>query len=62
MTMVDATTSLGMVAGGLLSTYLILKIGNTYLLLLTAALNVMAYAFTNIWITESLTGALQVIL
>ncbi|CAH0713273.1 unnamed protein product, partial [Brenthis ino] len=59
MTMVDATTSLGSVVGTMLSTYLILTIGNTYLLLITAALNVIAYAFTNIWIMESLTGALQ---
>ncbi|CAG4947399.1 unnamed protein product [Colias eurytheme] len=59
MTMIDATTTSGAVIGSLLSSYLILSIGNVYLLLLAASLNVFAYAFTNILIKESLTGALQ---
>ncbi|XP_064073712.1 probable peptidoglycan muropeptide transporter SLC46 [Vanessa tameamea] len=59
MTMIDATTSLGTVLGVTCSTHLILKIGNTYLLLLSATISTIAYAFTNIWIRESLNGALQ---
>ncbi|XP_050352436.1 proton-coupled folate transporter-like [Nymphalis io] len=59
MTMIDATTSLGTVLGATCSTHLILKIGNTYLLLLSATISTIAYAFTNVWIKESLNGALQ---
>ncbi|CAK1552497.1 unnamed protein product [Leptosia nina] len=59
MTMVDATASSGSVIGSMLSSYLILSIGNVYLLLLTSTLNVLAYAFTNVYIKESLTGALE---
>ncbi|XP_039759663.1 solute carrier family 46 member 3-like isoform X2 [Pararge aegeria] len=59
MTILDATISLGTIAGNLFSTYLILTIGNVYLLLLTATLNVIAYSFANIWIMESLRGALE---
>ncbi|CAG5055610.1 unnamed protein product [Parnassius apollo] len=59
MTLVDATLSVGNVIGSLLSTYLILHIGNVNLLLLVACINVMAYTFTNIFLEESLTGALQ---
>ncbi|XP_022113252.2 proton-coupled folate transporter isoform X1 [Pieris rapae] len=59
MTMVDATASSGSVIGSILSSYLILSIGNVYLLLLTSTLNVFSYAFTNVYIKESLNGALQ---
>ncbi|CAH2089615.1 unnamed protein product [Euphydryas editha] len=59
MTMIDATTSLGIVIGSVLCTYFILTIGTTYLLLLAATISVIAYSFSNIWIKESLSGALQ---
>ncbi|XP_038211163.1 proton-coupled folate transporter-like [Zerene cesonia] len=59
MTMVDATTTSGTVIGSILSSYLILSFGNVYLLLFAASLNVLAYAFTNVCIKESLNGALQ---
>ncbi|XP_034835659.1 probable peptidoglycan muropeptide transporter SLC46 isoform X1 [Maniola hyperantus] len=59
MTILDATVSLGTICGSLFSTYLILTIGNVNLLLFTATLNVVSYAFANIWIMESLRGALR---
>lgn len=60
MTFIDATLSIAMVVGSLLSTYLIIIIGNVNLLLLAATLNVMSYSFSNLYVTESLTGALEV--
>lgn len=60
MTMIDATTSLGTVVGSMLCTSLILTIGTTNVLLLAATISVISYAFTNIWIQESLRGALEV--
>ncbi|XP_052743880.1 proton-coupled folate transporter [Bicyclus anynana] len=59
MTILDATMSVGTIAGNLFSTYLIMTIGNVYLLLLTATLSVTAYAFANVYLKESLRGALQ---
>lgn len=60
MTMIDATTSLGTVVGSMLCTSLILTIGTTNVLLLAATISVISYAFSNIWIQESLRGALEV--
>lgn len=59
MTMIDATTSLGTVVGSMLCTSLILTIGTTNVLLLAATISVISYAFSNIWIQESLRGALE---
>ncbi|XP_045501793.1 proton-coupled folate transporter-like isoform X2 [Colias croceus] len=59
MTMIDAATTSGSVIGSLLSSYLILSIGNVYLLLLAALLNVFAYGFTKFFIKESLNGSIQ---
>lgn len=60
MVFIDATISLGNVLGSLVSSYLILLIGNVNLLLVTACLHVLAYAFTNVYVRESLVGALEV--
>ncbi|KAI5642980.1 major facilitator superfamily domain-containing protein [Phthorimaea operculella] len=59
MTIVQAVVSLGSVIGGVASSYLLKLVGNVYLLLIVAALNVIAYAYTNVYIKESLTGAIQ---
>ncbi|XP_013137271.1 PREDICTED: proton-coupled folate transporter-like [Papilio polytes] len=59
MVFIDATISLGNVLGSLVSSYLILLIGNVNLLLVTASLHVLAYAFTNVYVRESLVGALE---
>lgn len=57
---VDATAAVGSILGSLVTSYLVLAIGNIYLLLLAATINVIGYAFTNIVIKESLVGALEV--
>ncbi|XP_068620712.1 probable peptidoglycan muropeptide transporter SLC46 [Battus philenor] len=59
MTLVDATVSIGNVIGSLMSAYLIFIVGNVNLLLITATLIVLAYAFSNIYLKESLVGALE---
>ncbi|CAG9563935.1 unnamed protein product [Danaus chrysippus] len=59
MMILDGTMAIGTFFGSLCSSYLIATIGNVYVLLISATINVMAYAFTNIWIVESLTGAIQ---
>lgn len=60
MTILGASVSAGSVLGGLFSAHLLRAVGNVYLLLIGASLNVFAYAFTNIFLRESLEGAIQV--
>lgn len=60
MTILEAAVSAGSVIGSLLSAHLLKAIGNVYLLLLVATLYVIAYAFTNVHLRESLNGALPV--
>ncbi|VVD04451.1 unnamed protein product [Leptidea sinapis] len=59
MTMIDATISSGTVIGSILSSYLILSLGNVNTLLICVTLIVTAYVITRLCIEESLTGALQ---
>ncbi|XP_021190515.3 probable peptidoglycan muropeptide transporter SLC46 [Helicoverpa armigera] len=59
MTLMEATVGLGSVVGGLLSPYVLRMVGNVYLLLISAALNVVAYVFSNVCLRESLNGAIQ---
>ncbi|XP_050681457.1 uncharacterized protein LOC126976873 isoform X2 [Leptidea sinapis] len=59
MTMIDATISSGTVIGSILSSYLILYLGNVNTLLICVTLIVTAYVITRLCIEESLTGALQ---
>ncbi|XP_028031101.1 proton-coupled folate transporter-like [Bombyx mandarina] len=59
MTILGASVSAGSVLGGLFSAPLLRAVGNVYLLLIGASLNVFAYAFTNIFLRESLEGAIQ---
>ncbi|XP_063830584.1 probable peptidoglycan muropeptide transporter SLC46 [Ostrinia nubilalis] len=58
ITILGAAVSAGSVMGSLLSAYLIKAVGNVYLLLIVTALYVIAYAFTNIHLKESLNGAI----
>lgn len=60
MTLLQATLSVGMVVGSLLSFYLIRAVGNVYLLLINASLASVAYAFTVINLKESIVGAVDV--
>lgn len=60
MTILEASVGLGVVVGSMLSSYALKAVGNVYLLLIVATLNVFAYVYTNIWIKESLVGAVQV--
>lgn len=60
MMLLEAAVGLGSVAGALLSPYVLRMVGNVYLVLIATALNVLAYAFTNVYIRESLVGAIEV--
>lgn len=60
MTILEASVSVGSFTGSLLSSYILKAIGPVYLLLAMATLNVIAYAFANVCIKESVTGAIQV--
>lgn len=62
MTLLEASLSLGSVVGSLLSAPVLNLVGNTWLILIAATCNVLAYAFSNVYIKESLTGAVQVFL
>lgn len=59
MMFLEAAVGLGSVAGALLSPYVLRMVGNVYLVLIATALNVLAYAFTNLYIRESLVGAIE---
>ncbi|KAJ2948403.1 hypothetical protein O0L34_g7641 [Tuta absoluta] len=59
MTIIQAVVSLGSVIGAVASSYLLKLVGNVYLLLIAAALNVISYGYTNVYLKESLTGAIQ---
>lgn len=56
----EAAFSAGNFLGSLSSSYLIMAVGNVFVLLIIAVLNVIAYVFTNICLPESLPGALKV--
>lgn len=51
---------LGSLMGSILSSYILRAVGNVYLLLIVATLDVISYAYTNVWIKESLVGAVKV--
>ncbi|XP_028174953.1 proton-coupled folate transporter-like [Ostrinia furnacalis] len=57
---IQLTFALGHTAGAMLSPYTVKGIGNLYLLLLVASLYTFAYAFTMIFIEESLVNISQV--
>lgn len=59
MTIMQASVGLGSVIGSLLSSHVLRLVGNVYLLLIATTLNVIAYAFTNVYLRESLTGAIE---
>ncbi|KAL4704399.1 hypothetical protein ACJJTC_005753 [Scirpophaga incertulas] len=59
MTLLETAISVGSVIGSVLSAYLLIAVGNIYLLLIVCSLYVLAYAFTNIYMIESLTGAIE---
>ncbi|KAI8420017.1 hypothetical protein MSG28_008613 [Choristoneura fumiferana] len=59
MTLLEATFSAGSIVGAVMSSYLLRSVGNVYLLLIVTALYVIGYAFTNVYLNESLTGALR---
>ncbi|XP_049876941.1 solute carrier family 46 member 3-like [Pectinophora gossypiella] len=59
MTILEAMVSVGSVVGGIASSYLLKAVGNVYLLLIVAVLNVISYAYSNIYLRESLTGAVR---
>lgn len=60
MTVLEAGVSAGSVIGSMASSYLLRAVGNVYLLLIATALIVIAYVFTNVFVKESLEGAVQV--
>lgn len=60
MTILEASVSAGSVVGGIASAYVLRAVGMTYLLLIGATLNALAYAFTNICLKESLTECARV--
>lgn len=60
MFLLQATVSLGMVIGSVSIYYLTKAVGNIYLLLIATTLVVIAYAFSVIYLRESLTGAVPV--
>ncbi|KAJ8717304.1 hypothetical protein PYW08_005703 [Mythimna loreyi] len=59
MTIMEASVGLGSVVGSLLSAHVLRLVGNVYLLLIAASLNVIAYVFTNVCLRESLAGAIE---
>ncbi|KAJ0174070.1 hypothetical protein K1T71_010216 [Dendrolimus kikuchii] len=59
MTILEASVSVGSVIGSLLSSYVLKAVGQVYLLLIMTTLNVFAYAFANVCLKESVTGAVQ---
>ncbi|KAG7301503.1 hypothetical protein JYU34_014470 [Plutella xylostella] len=58
MTVLEAVFSAGSLIGSLASSYVINLVGNLVVLLINAALIVVAYVFTAVFVTESLNGAL----
>ncbi|OWR42700.1 hypothetical protein KGM_210156 [Danaus plexippus plexippus] len=56
---IDASLCLGTLVGSLSSSYLIVHMGYSYVLIFTATVNVITYLFVKIWIIESLSGAEQ---
>lgn len=59
MTVMEASLSAGSIVGALFSPHVIRLVGNTWLILIATACNVVAYAFSNVYLRESLTGAIQ---
>lgn len=56
----EIAVSAGGVVGALACGHLLKAVGNVYLLLIVAGIQVLAYALTNICLQESLTGAVPV--
>ncbi|XP_032519811.2 probable peptidoglycan muropeptide transporter SLC46 [Danaus plexippus] len=59
MTIVEASVSAGSVTGAILSSYLLRAVGSVYLLVICTGLSAIAYLFTNVFLKESLVGAVQ---
>ncbi|CAH2042464.1 unnamed protein product, partial [Iphiclides podalirius] len=59
MTILEAAVSIGSVIGSMASSYVLRAVGNVYLLLITVTLQVTAYAFSNVFLKESLPGAVK---
>lgn len=57
---VQLAASGGVVAGSLLSAPVLRAVGAVYLLLAGASVAAFTYAFTNVFLNESLTGVVQV--
>lgn len=54
MTILESSTSVGSIIGSLSSAPILRHVGYTWLILISAACNTVAYAFTNIFVKESL--------
>ncbi|CAG9563936.1 unnamed protein product [Danaus chrysippus] len=59
MTIVEASVSAGSVIGAILSSYVLRAVGSVYLLVICTALSAIAYLYTNVFLEESLVGAVQ---
>ncbi|XP_075980871.1 putative peptidoglycan muropeptide transporter SLC46 [Anticarsia gemmatalis] len=59
MTIMESAVSVGSIVGSLLSAHVLRLVGNTWLILIATTCNVLAYAFSNICLRESLTGAVN---
>lgn len=59
LALLEASIFLGSIIGSLLSSYLVQLMGSIYVLLLHSIIYVVAYVFTNLYVNESLTGALE---
>ncbi|XP_013187573.2 probable peptidoglycan muropeptide transporter SLC46 isoform X1 [Amyelois transitella] len=57
MTLMEIAVSAGSVVGSLACSHLLKAVGNVYMLLIAASIFVLAYAVTNVWLQESLVGA-----
>lgn len=60
MNIVEASVSVGTVVGTLLSSYVLKAIGPVYIVLVMAALNVIAYSYSDVFLNESLSETRQV--
>ncbi|XP_053614678.1 probable peptidoglycan muropeptide transporter SLC46 isoform X2 [Plodia interpunctella] len=57
MTLMEIAVSAGSVVGSLACSNLLKAVGNVYMLLIAASIFVIAYSVTNVWLQESLVGA-----
>lgn len=60
MTILEASVAVGIMVGSIITFYLIRAVGNVYVILISASLAAIAYAFAVLHLRESLTGALDV--